>query len=110
MKTKFSELIRFTQDYRVNEKIILRDHLAMERTRLANERTLLSYVRTSLYLLLGGLALIGLDDFDDLKILGFISLVVSAILLIIGFIRFYQLRQQLRRFFTNHLDEISDNS
>ncbi|MFZ2282343.1 MAG: DUF202 domain-containing protein, partial [Lutibacter sp.] len=36
------------------EKIILRDFLALERTRLANERTLFSYIRTSLYLFLGG--------------------------------------------------------
>jgi putative membrane protein len=105
MKTKFSELIRFTQDYRIKEEIILRDHLAMERTKLANERTLLSYVRTSLYLLLGGLALIGLDDFKDLRILGNISLVVSVLLLLIGIIRFYQLRQQLRRFITYHPEE-----
>ena len=32
------------------EELILRDHLALDRTRLANERTLLAYLRTALML------------------------------------------------------------
>ena len=32
-----------------NEELILRDYLAIERTKLANVRTLFSYIRTSLY-------------------------------------------------------------
>ena len=43
MKRQFKKLITFTKDYQNKEDIILRDHLAMERTKLANERTLLSY-------------------------------------------------------------------
>ena len=45
------KLIRFGRDFKPDEKVILRDYLAIERTRLANERTLLSYIRSSLYLL-----------------------------------------------------------
>lgn len=34
-----------------NDKVlILRDHLALERTKLANVRTLFAFIRTSLYL------------------------------------------------------------
>ncbi|MFN2262388.1 MAG: DUF202 domain-containing protein [Psychroflexus sp.] len=75
----------------------MRDHLAMERTKLANERTLLSYLRTSLYLLLGGTALIGLknENFEDLKIIGYIALSMSLIFLIIGITRFIQLKRHL---------------
>ena len=36
------------------EDLILRDHLALDRTQLANERTLLSYVRTALMLAVAG--------------------------------------------------------
>jgi putative membrane protein len=36
------------------EEMILRDHLAMDRTRLANERTLLAYLRTALMLMVAG--------------------------------------------------------
>ncbi|HQZ43477.1 MAG TPA: DUF202 domain-containing protein, partial [Flavobacteriales bacterium] len=43
------------RDFTNNEDLILRDHLALVRTRLANERTLLSYIRSALYLLLGGI-------------------------------------------------------
>ncbi len=38
-------------------RLILRDHLAVERTRLANERTVLSYARTAFALLAGALTL-----------------------------------------------------
>jgi putative membrane protein len=37
-----------------SEDLILRDHLALDRTQLANERTLLSYVRTALMLAVAG--------------------------------------------------------
>ncbi|MDH5381747.1 MAG: DUF202 domain-containing protein, partial [Cyclobacteriaceae bacterium] len=46
------------RDYEVKEEIILRDFLALERTTLANERTLFAYIRTSLYLILAGIAFI----------------------------------------------------
>jgi putative membrane protein len=36
------------------EELILRDHLALDRTRLANERTLLAYLRTALMLAVAG--------------------------------------------------------
>ena len=36
------------------EDLILRDHLALDRTRLANERTLLAYARTALMLVVAG--------------------------------------------------------
>ncbi len=97
MKTRLKRLITFTGDYQNKEEIILRDHLAMERTKLANERTLLSYVRTSLYLFLGGIGILGLKDFEDLKILGYISLTFSLTTLIIGFLRFFQLKKHLRK-------------
>ncbi|WP_317129912.1 DUF202 domain-containing protein [Psychroflexus aestuariivivens] len=92
--------MKFTDDYTNEERIILRDHLAMERTKLANERTLLSYLRTSLYLLLGGTALLSLKNksFEDLKIIGYIALSLSVIFLIIGITRFIQLKRHLRNF------------
>lgn len=99
MKRQFKKLITFTKDYQNKEDIILRDHLAMERTKLANERTLLSYLRTSLYLLLGGIALLGLKDFQDLKFLGYIALSLSALLIIVGAVRFLQLKKHLTRFY-----------
>lgn len=96
MKGKIKRLVKFTDDYVKKEEIILRDHLAMERTKLANERTLFSYIRTSLYLILAGIAFLGMEDLGELKVLGYFSLIFSAIILIIGIIRFIQLKRHLR--------------
>jgi putative membrane protein len=43
-------------------QLILRDELAIDRTRLANERTLLAWVRTALMLLVSGVTLIKLFE------------------------------------------------
>lgn len=99
MKTLLTKLTKFTDDYENKEEIILRDHLAMERTKLANERTLLSYIRTSLYLLLGGIAFLGMNDFSDLRYLGYFSLGLSATLLVIGIVRFLQLKRHIKRIY-----------
>lgn len=96
MKERLKNLIKFTEDYQKKEDIILRDHLSMERTKLANERTLLSYIRTSLYLILGGIAFIGMKDLAEIKNLGYFSLVLSVVVLIIGIVRFYQLKKHLK--------------
>ena len=81
------------------EKIILRDYLALERTRLANERTLFAYIRTSLYLFLGGIAFLQLEGFDKIKWMGYVLLVISVVVLVIGFITFSHLKKKLHRFY-----------
>ncbi len=81
MKQKIKKLINFTEEYQKKEDIILRDHLSVERTKLANERTLLSYIRTSLYLILGGIAFLGMEDLNELKGLGYFSLALSIVIL-----------------------------
>ena len=99
MKKKVKDLVKFTEDYKNTEEIILRDHLAMERTKLANERTLLSYMRTTLYLILGGIAFLGMEDFQDIRYLGYFSISLSMITLIIGALRFYQLKVHLKKLY-----------
>jgi putative membrane protein len=44
------------------QQLILRDVLAIDRTRLANERTLLSWLRTALMLLVSGVTLLKLFE------------------------------------------------
>ena len=98
MKKTIKRLITFTEDYQKKEEIILRDHLAMERTKLANERTLLSYLRTSLYLILGGIAFLS-TNIDQIRHLGYASLGMSVVILLIGIIRFRQLKQHLLKMY-----------
>lgn len=100
MKKQLKKIVKFTDDYTNEERIILRDHLAMERTKLANERTLLSYLRSSLYLLLGGIGLLGIKEsiFEELRPLGYVAIVLSIIFLVVGVTRFIQLKRHLAKY------------
>ena len=49
------------------EKLILRDHLAMEHTTLANQRTLLAYIRTAVSFFGAGIALVKVIDIPSLQ-------------------------------------------
>ncbi|MCX2679036.1 DUF202 domain-containing protein [Galbibacter sp. EGI 63066] len=93
------KLLRFGRDFKPDEKVILRDFLAIERTRLANERTLLSYIRSSIYLVLGGIAFLQLKDFESIKYLGYLSIALSVIFLVIGIYRFMLLKKSLKKVF-----------
>ncbi|MBC3759288.1 MULTISPECIES: DUF202 domain-containing protein [Hyunsoonleella] len=93
------KLLRFGRDFKPDERVILRDYLAIERTRLANERTLLSYIRSSLYLLIGSIAFFQLKEFPNFKYLALASLVFSALFFIIGVFRFTTLKRSLKRLY-----------
>ena len=67
MKREAQKLFKYLRTKPV--PVNTREILALERTKLANERTLLAYIKASLYLLLGGLALLGLDDFQSIRTL-----------------------------------------
>ena len=95
----FRSLLRTDEDFDHNEDLILRDHLALVRTRLANESTLLSYIRSSLYLLIGGMALINVEGYGDLRWAGYVSLTLSGLFIIIGILRYHSLRLRLKRFY-----------
>lgn len=95
------KLLRFGRDFKPDQEVILRDYLAIERTRLANERTLLSYIRSSLYLLLGGIAFFQLKNFPDFKYLAMLALIFSAIFFIIGIYRFTLLKNSLKKLYYN---------
>ncbi|NEW79064.1 MAG: DUF202 domain-containing protein [Gelidibacter sp.] len=99
------KILKSKYKFENKEKIILRDYLALERTRLANERTLFSYIRTSLYLLLGGIALFQLKGFERIKWLGYVSLGLSIIILIIGIFKFNHIKYKLKKYYLNTKDE-----
>ncbi len=95
-KLKFPKIV---SDFQNKERIILRDFLALERTTLANERTLFAYIRTSLYLILGGIGFVQLKDFENIRWLGFFSFGLSAILIVFGLLRFFKLRKKLQKYY-----------
>ena len=101
-RTAFQGLLLGDRDFDNSDELILRDHLALVRTRLANERTLLSYIRSALYLLIGGIALLQLEGYGDLKWAGKGSLVLCVLFIVIGLYRYHTLRRQLDRFYGKH--------
>ena len=81
------------------ETIILRDYLALERTRLANERTLLTYIRFSIYLLLAGVAFLQLDGFESIVWVVNVAFFISGLSLLIGLVGFFRLKNRLKTYF-----------
>jgi putative membrane protein len=99
LKIKKMKLLSFGRDFKPDQDVILRDYLAIERTRLANERTLLSYIRSSLYLLLGGIAFFQLKEFPNFQYLAILSIVFSIIFFVIGVYRFTLLKKSLKKLY-----------
>ena len=87
--------------FQPKEEIKLNDYLALERTRLANERTLFSYIRTALYLTLGGIAFLQMDDFKNIKWLAPICFVLSIVILVTGIIKYILMKRRLKEFYTS---------
>ncbi|MBN1331032.1 MAG: DUF202 domain-containing protein [Candidatus Heimdallarchaeota archaeon] len=85
--------------YKVDpNKLIIRDHLAADRTSLANERTLLSYIRTALGFGATGFGLIKL--FENLNsvaiiVIGWILIVFAFVIFVFGFARFFKFKRQI---------------
>ena len=95
----------FKHIYSNKEEIILRDYLALERTKLANERTLLSYTRTSLYMVLGGIAFLQLQDFAQLRWIGYVAIFLSVIFGIFGILRYLQIRIRIGQYYNQKKNE-----
>ncbi len=76
-------------------RLILRDYLAIERTRLANERTALSYLRTTLALAAGAVTLLHVFDTPAARLTGWGLLGVGALLLLFGLMRFASVRRRV---------------
>lgn len=82
-----------------NDKVlILRDHLALERTKLANVRTLFAYIRTSLYLLTAGIGILQIKSISRLDGLAWVCIVSGIILFFLGFTRYWQMKKHLRSY------------
>ncbi len=79
------------------EKIILRDHLAFDRTVLAVERTILSYIRTALVATGGGITFLKLFHGEFIpNLLGWVCFVLAILMFIFGGWRFFKSRQTLK--------------
>ena len=68
----------------LEDQLILRDHLAADRTILANERTFLAYIRTALTLFVAGLSFVHLEIFNSN-----IVVVIGAVFILLGIATFF---------------------
>jgi len=80
--------------YNIDPKeLILRDHLAIDRTKLANERNFLAFVRTALAFVAGGFGLIKFVDELAYIVIGWILVGIGAIVLGFGFYRYLKFKK-----------------
>ena len=79
----------------MNKDLVLREYLAIERTRLANETTLLAYIRTGLYFLVAGSTLGELIDSSFWKIAGTPLIVIGLLIMFLGLVRYFRLRNAI---------------
>lgn len=80
----------------LNDEMILRDQLAVDRTILANERTLLAYIRTLLALVLAGATVIRIFEDPALNNIGWALIVVGVLIGGIGILRTRRTSRRIR--------------
>jgi putative membrane protein len=79
----------------MNKDLVLREYLAIERTRLANETTLLAYIRTGLYFLVAGSTLGYVITSEFWKTVGTPLVVVGLCIMVLGVVRYLKLRKRI---------------
>jgi len=79
------------------EELILRDHLAIDRTILANDRTFLSYVRTSLAIIAAGGAVIHFFEGEWIKTGGIALALIGIAILMVGYVRYKKMDRLIKQ-------------
>ena len=82
--------------------MILRDHLAFDRTVLANERTVLAYARTAMAMLATGVMIIRFLEDDVVWLtVGWGTMIVGIAVGVCGAVRFYRQQRHLQSVYGN---------
>lgn len=85
----------------MNKDLVLREYLAIERTKLANETTLLAYIRTGLYFLVAGSTLGHIISTPFWTIFGTPLIVIGFLIMALGVIRYLRLKKAIDQSRTN---------
>ena len=78
------------------EEMILRDHLATDRTTLANERTFLAYIRTALSITVAGASFIKFTDIMLINVIGYLFVPLGLGIGILGVQRYLRIHKRLK--------------
>ncbi len=81
----------------MNKDLVLREYLAIERTKLANETTLLAYIRTGLYFVVAGSTLGHLIETRFWNIAGVPLMVIGLLIMGVGVFRFRRTLHAIRK-------------
>lgn len=74
--------------------MIVRDYLALERTRLANTRTLLAYSRTAIGSFGAGAGIVKLLEYPEVTPVGYVLMVIAPIIMVIGVVHFIRVARK----------------
>jgi putative membrane protein len=96
----------------INKDLILREKLAIERTKMANDRTLLSFLRTSLYFSIAGITINELLDLSYGTTAVVVFWVLAIIVLVVGIVKYVSATKKIRdsrKHIGNYLLEVLDD-
>ncbi len=80
----------------LQEELILRDELAIDRTLLANERTLMAYVRLAITMVIAGVSIIHFAMEKWFETIGFLCVPVGIAAGLFGWRRYQRMERQIR--------------
>lgn len=95
----------------LEDQLILRDHLAADRTILANERTFLAYIRTALTLFVAGLSFVHLKEIFSsyiVEVIGIIFILLGIATFFVGLFRYKRMQVLIRKIKTEELKELGE--
>lgn len=81
-----------------DDKLILRDRLAIERTNMAIERTFLAYFRSAIFFFVSGLTILNIHFFKNIDYLGVLLIILSPLLLLTGIYSFVKARKDIKKY------------
>ena len=79
----------------MNKDLVLREHLAIERTRLANETTFLAFVRTGLYFIVAGSTLGQIMETFFWQVAGVPLVVIGGLIILAGAYRYRRVKKAI---------------
>lgn len=96
----------------LEDQLILRDHLAADRTILANERTFLAYIRTALTLFVAGLSFVHLKIFDShvVEVIGVLFIFLGIATFFLGLVRYKRMRGLIHKIKEVEVKELGETN
>ncbi len=83
------------------DELPLNDLLTVEMTYLSNERSMLAYMRTFMVFLSSGFAILKIEYLNNLIVIGYVFIILSLLILVLGLIRFFSVKRNVKEILKN---------